>query len=135
MTEITLKVEPGAEAPRESRSHLSELRAELEPRFGDVALVLSELVTNSVRHGGGEHLISVGVETSTESIRVEVTDYGPCFSKDGPRNGGMGLDIVDRIADRWGVIGDGGCTVWVEMSKRVELSPDQPQSGSDESSS
>ncbi len=122
MTEITLKVEPDAQAPSLSRSRLSELRDDLGPRYSDVALVLSELVTNSVRHGGDTDNISVGVETSERSIRVEVTDHGPCFTKEEPRNGGMGLDIVDQIADRWGVNSNGGCTVWVEISKEGESS-------------
>ena len=117
MTEITLKVESDVEAPRLSRSYLKEFKNDLEPRFNDVALVLSELVTNSVRHGDGNDEISVGLETSEENIRVEVTDHGPCFAKDDPRNGGMGLDIVDKIADRWGVENNGMCTVWVEISK------------------
>ena len=119
MTEITLKVEPNVEAPRVSRGLLAELKDDLEPRFNDVALVLSELVTNSVRHAGAEDEISVELETSEENIRVEVTDHGPCFSKEGPRNGGMGLDIVDKIADRWGVDNNGICTVWVEISKHA----------------
>ncbi len=135
MTEITLTVESGAQAPRVTRSHLYELRADLEPKFHDVALVLSELVTNSVQHGGADAEISVEVEASEARIRIEVSDHGPCFSKEGPRNGGMGLDIVDRIADRWGVTGDGRCTVWVEISKSVESSSDHRGSGSGVSSS
>ncbi len=117
MTEFTLKVEPDAQAPRLSRKRLNDVRADLEPRYSDVALVLSELVTNSVRHGGDSDGISVEVETSDRKIRVEVTDHGPCFTKEEPRNGGMGLDIVDQIADKWGVTSNGGCTVWVEISK------------------
>lgn len=114
-----MKVEPDVEAPRLSRSYLIEFKDQLEPRFNDVALVLSELVTNSVRHGNGDDEISVQLEASEENIRVEVTDHGPCFAKEGPRNGGMGLDIVDKIADRWGVENNGVCTVWVEISKQV----------------
>lgn len=119
MTEINVKVKPSKHAPRLSRSHLNELRGELEPRFGDVALVISELVTNSVRYGGGSEAISVEVEASESRIRVEVTDQGPGFSKTDKRNGGMGLDIVERIADRWGVDNRGGCRVWVEIAKET----------------
>lgn len=119
MTAITVTVEPDARAPRVSRGYLDEFRADLEPRFNDVALVLSELVTNSVRHGGAVAQISVEVQTSETLIRIEVTDRGPCFSELDPRHGGMGLDIVDRLADRWGVVADDGCTVWAEISKHM----------------
>lgn len=117
MKEINVEVEPSVHAPRISRRHLSELRSALEPRFGDVALVVSELVTNSVLHGDGSASISVEVEASSDQIRVEVVDQGPCFPKTIDRNGGMGLDIIDRIADRWGVDDHGGCRVWVEIAK------------------
>lgn len=117
MREITVEVEPSVHAPRISRRRLNELRAALEPRFGDVALVVSELVTNSVRHGDGSSSISVEVEASPDHIRVEVVDQGPCFPKSIDRKGGMGLDIIDQIADRWGVDDHGGCRVWVEIAK------------------
>ncbi len=129
-----MKVESGTQAPRLSRSYLDELRADLEPRFDDVALVLSELVTNSVRHSGATDDISVEIEASEERIRIEVTDHGPCFSKEDPRNGGMGLAIVDQVADRWGIDGDGKCTVWVEISKQVDRIPDQRVAASGASS-
>ena len=120
MSEITLQVEPNDLAPRVSRSHLDELRSDLGTRFSDVAIVVSELVTNSVRHSNGYDEISVEVETSKDRIWVRVTDQGPCFSKEEPRNGGMGLDIVDQIADEWGIKSSSGCQVWVEISKAVD---------------
>src|SRR6188768_3854068 len=61
-----------------------------------LALLLSELVTNAIQHGGaGEH----------ETIHVEVFDPGP--NATGPRNrlepqGGYGLLLVDRLAHGWG---------------------------------
>ena len=115
--EIALQVESNAQAPRISRSHLDRIRSNLGARFSDVAIVVSELVTNSVRHSNGAEEIGLKVETSGDSIWVRVTDHGPCFSKDEPRNGGMGLDIVETIADDWGVSHTNGCEVWVEISK------------------
>lgn len=117
MQEITLRVEPSTQAPRVSRSHLGELRHALGSRFDDVEMVLSELVTNSVRHGNGSGEISVEVGVSDATIRVQVTDQGPCFAKEDPRGEGMGLTIVDKIAERWGVERDTGCTVWVEIAR------------------
>lgn len=117
MTEITLQVEPNRHAPRVSRLHLDGMRPALEPRFDDVAVVISELVTNSVRYGRGTGDIGVLVEASERHIRVEVSDTGPCFDKGTPRGEGMGLAIVDRIAERWGVDNESKCTVWVEIAR------------------
>lgn len=93
------------------------MKPALEPRFDDVAVVISELVTNSVLHGMGTANIGVTVEAAEDRIRVEVSDCGPCFDKSTPRGEGMGLDIVDRIADSWGVTHESNCTVWVEIPR------------------
>ena len=114
--QIVLQLEPVAHAPRMSRRRLLELKDDLEPKYNDVAIVVSELVTNSIKHGNGTKEISVEVMASDGRVRVAVTDQGPCFSKDGPRNGGMGLEIVDKIAERWEIIQGDGCQVRVEIS-------------------
>ena len=71
-----------------------------------LALLLSELVTNAIQHGGaGEHeTIQVRINSSYEKVRVEVFDPGP--NGPGPRNrlepqGGYGLLLVDRLASGW----------------------------------
>lgn len=117
MREIRLQLDPSAHAPRISRSRLQEMQSDLEPKFSDVALVVSELVTNSVKHGPATGDIEVEVLADTEMIRVSVTDQGPCFAKVDSRNGGMGLDIVDQIAEHWVVERENGCRVRVEISK------------------
>lgn len=124
MNEVTLQVESNVDAPSLSRSQLRSLKAKLEPRFEDVVLVVSELVANSVRHGASSN-IDVRVAAQTDRIRVEVTDNGPGFSVDDPRGEGLGLLIVDKLADRWGME-DGGqkFTVWAELS--LMPSDDQP---------
>lgn len=93
------------------------MQADLEPKYSDVAIVVSELVTNSVKHGNGTAEISIEVIAERERISVVVTDRGPCFSKDASRNGGMGLEIVDQIADQWEIRQNEGCQVRVEISK------------------
>lgn len=117
MKEITLQVEPDPRAPRVSRHSLSEIKPALEPRFDDVAVIISELVTNSVRYGSGSSEIEVLVATTEKSIRVEVSDGGPCFDPDLPRDDGLGLDIVDKIAESWGVERTPNCKVWVEIRR------------------
>lgn len=113
MTQITHRVRADTSAPRTSRLYLDGIRDELGSKFDDVALIVSELVSNSVRHAGGD--VTLNVDSSGPRIRIEVSDAGPGFEPDVPRRGGMGLDIIDRLAEAWGVISDGTCTVWVEL--------------------
>lgn len=89
--------------------------------FEDVRLLVSELATNSLRHGGlrdDEELI-LAIETN-DVIRIEVIDHGSGFESSRPpapsAAGGYGLKLVERIASRWGVIrGKGTTRVWFEL--------------------
>jgi signal transduction histidine kinase len=115
MIEMNLTLDTNEEAPRISRQRLSEIRSEIEPRYEDLALVISELVSNSVRHSG-EGTVSVTVKKQANRVRLEVRDPGPGFDPDRPAGDGMGLKIVNRVADAWGIENDGDCTVWVEVA-------------------
>jgi anti-sigma regulatory factor (Ser/Thr protein kinase) len=85
----------------------------------DVAvLVMSELVTNAVRHGDGDIVTRVALVAG--EVRIAVTDSGAALPEllpaDPHRVGGVGLLIVDRLADRWGVDRfPGGKTVWATL--------------------
>jgi anti-sigma regulatory factor (Ser/Thr protein kinase) len=94
-------------------------------RLGDIALLVSELVTNSVRHGGAgeDDRLELAALREGERLRVEVTDWGPGFDRDARRRrptdeaSGWGLVLVERLADRWGVERHGDATVvWFELS-------------------
>lgn len=115
MREVTLQVESNVNAPAISRSGIASMRSSLEPRYEDVLLLVSELVTNSVRHTDSED-IDIRVETYDGRIRVEVSDDGPGFDTTDPRGDGLGLTIVDRIADTWGLAAGRRFTVWAELS-------------------
>lgn len=112
MIEMNLTLQTNEQAPRISRRKLSEIRSELEPRYEDLALVVSELVSNSVRHSGNG-TVSVALKKTSDRVRLEVKDTGPCFDAEHPRGDGLGLQIVKRVADEWGIDNDGECTVWV----------------------
>jgi serine/threonine-protein kinase RsbW len=88
----------------------------------DVLLLVTELVTNAVRHSsaGPDGLVRVQLRQGTDILRVAVSDEGTGFTAEPPlgRNeaAGWGLELVDRIADRWAVtpIGSGTCA-WFEI--------------------
>jgi anti-sigma regulatory factor (Ser/Thr protein kinase) len=88
---------------------------------GDLMLLVSELVTNAVRHARSDRFeVRLGVRP--DRLRLEVHDEGAGFepeiapSDDG--TGGYGLFIVDRLADRWGVERDAGGVIWLELDRR-----------------
>jgi serine/threonine-protein kinase RsbW len=92
---------------------------------GEVAALLAgELFSNSLRHSGsGAHgeTVTVAVRTGNDVIRVEVTDRsGPGVPEPRPAGGdaedGRGLQLVSRLAARWGWQRRGGRTVtWFEL--------------------
>jgi two-component sensor histidine kinase len=89
----------------------------------DVLLLVTELVTNAVRHSGTgpDGLVRVELRRGTEVVRVAVSDEGVGFTADAPLKrseaGGWGLALVDRIADRWAVTPTAsGTCAWFEIA-------------------
>ena len=121
MLDLTLPA--GPQAPGEARHALDGLTESLESaRLDEVRLLVSELVTNSVRHAGltRQEWIGLRVEVTRELLRVEVTDNGPGFEAGTPlpsmyQDSGWGLYLVEQIADRWGVTQEEGTCVWFEL--------------------
>ena len=115
------------EAAAEARHALDGLSAELsDGRLRDVRLLVSELVTNAVRHANLSEgdVIGLVVELVGGSLRVEVHDPGGGFvpsapSPDPARPSGWGLYLVAELADRWGVDSDDRTLVWFELDHRA----------------
>lgn len=123
-TELSLRLSPGREAIPAARKAMDGL-AELinRPTWDDLRLLVTELVTNGVRHGSERGTVDVSVTLTGDTVRVEVSDSGRGFSPPDapmPRNdgsGGWGLQLVDRVAESWGVkVGDRTC-VWFELAR------------------
>ncbi len=114
--QLNLRLAPTPDAPRVARSEVAARRDELGPHFEAVTFVISELVTNSVRHADGTDEIRVSVAMARARIRIEVADDGPCFDPSGPGPMGAGLRLVELISDDWGVTRNDRCTVWVEFA-------------------
>ena len=87
-----------------------------------VRLLVSEIVTNSVRHAGlgPADQIVLALHVTATGIRVETYDQGPGYAvQPGPptpdRPSGWGLFLVGALADRWGVDRNGGSRTWFEI--------------------
>jgi anti-sigma regulatory factor (Ser/Thr protein kinase) len=123
---LTVRLTPGPDAAAAARRALLHLEPDMNPQLlGEVKLLVTELVTNSVRHAGLDTSgdLQLGVSLDGGRLRVEVADDGRGFrerERPEPREdrlGGWGLYLVDRISDRWGVERDGRTRVWLEMDR------------------
>jgi anti-sigma regulatory factor (Ser/Thr protein kinase) len=99
---------------------------ELEPLPSKIreeaTLLVSELITNAVRHALVEGLPEVELRVRSDSgrVRVVVSDPGGGFEPmprlpTAAEGSGWGLYLVDRIADRWGVLSNDRNEVWFEI--------------------
>jgi anti-sigma regulatory factor (Ser/Thr protein kinase) len=120
---IEVEFEAGATAAASARNALTALEGRVDEEIlADVKLLVSELVTNSVRHSGlqrHDH-VRMQVQVTESTLRVEVADRGEGFTPkprdmDRSRPGGWGLYLVDELSDRWGVARDQLNRVWFEM--------------------
>lgn len=95
-----------------------------DDQLGDVRLLVSELVTNALRHAGmvPEDAIVLRVSVDDRVVRVEVSDPGEGFQLDGRAEDrdtvdGWGLYLVATLADRWGVERGARASVWFELDR------------------
>ena len=112
------------EAASQARSVIDrELRRSVPGKvLEDATLLVSELVTNAVRHAlrTGVPQVELRIGNDPGRIRVVVSDPGHGFVVS-PRlptaseSSGWGLYLVDRIADRWGVVTRDRNEVWFEI--------------------
>ena len=118
---LNIRLPNNLEAPHDAREFVDRLELP-QPLRADVQLLTHELVSNSVRHSGADpkSSIELSLEYEDESLRVEVLDAGRGFvaEADVPRSrreGGMGLHLVEMLAERWGVERRDGTCVWFEI--------------------
>jgi anti-sigma regulatory factor (Ser/Thr protein kinase) len=92
--------------------------AAVEP--DDVVLVITELVSNSIKYGSGPVLVDLA--TGDHLLRLDVGDSSEDLPRQPPAGstpfGGRGLQLVDGLSSSWGVRlrPQGGKTVWCEFS-------------------
>ena len=87
-----------------------------------VRVLVSELFTNGITHGGGGGRIRLALEMQPECVHVEIGDRGRGFDADSiampdeDATSGRGLALLDRLAERWGVESGGETRVWFDLA-------------------
>ena len=87
----------------------------------EAAVVLvSELVTNAVRHARGTDVITVDLHAGRTWLRIEIQDTDRHWPQpripDGFDESGFGFILVDALASSWGVREtEAGKAVWAEL--------------------
>jgi hypothetical protein len=111
---VSLCVSGDTSAPREARSALEALRVPLAPRQrDDLRLALTELVTDCVVRGRSDAM-DIQITVYREAVRVDVVSAEPSaprFTRNPPPRE-RELQLVDRVASRWGTR---GASAWFEM--------------------
>ncbi len=106
-------------APRAARTLIAGLRDVPADVRRDLAIVVSELVANAVRHAPSVQGGCIGLVLLRRrgAIHVEVHDPGRGFdpTPDPSREGGLGLVTVARVARAWGIKGGDHTTVWCDL--------------------
>jgi anti-sigma regulatory factor (Ser/Thr protein kinase) len=121
-----IEIAGGTEAPANARRWaLSCLPNEpIGASQADVALIVSELVTNSVVHAhvDASQLLKITVARLNDRVRIAVADNGsetvPHLREvNADRPGGVGLRIIDQLCLSWGVFGTGAgpSEVWCDV--------------------
>src|SRR4051794_12778490 len=121
-TRVSVDIPRDPPAPSEARRAIERLSGDIAPDIvPDVKLLVSELITNSVKYGGqGEVTLKVHAE-EPRRLRVEVVDQGIGFvpvARNRPATdvGGWGLHLVQTLSNSWGVY-EGSTHVWFEIAR------------------
>ncbi len=128
--DLRVVIAGGDKAAGHARRVLAERLSAALPAhvLSDLQLLVTEIVANSVRHGGvGEDgTIDLRVDVGDERVRVEMRDTGiqadpQLRTPDLGGGGGFGMLLVSRMSERWGVEHEPNVVMWFELA----LSPGQ----------
>jgi two-component sensor histidine kinase len=112
-------------APAMARAAVRALSGTLDGDvLSDTTLLVSELISNSVKYGEGA--IELRVRTrGTHHVLVEVLDEGDGFAPGERRrsrfeSGGFGLQLVEQLSSSWGIHA-AKTHVWFEIDRSADL--------------
>ena len=124
---LRMRLGSGPDAAAEARRAIARLRADLDPPLMEtLRLLVTELVTNSVRHTDCQ-AFTLRIAVGKSAVLTEVADDGPTFDLE-PYEGengrssdpdtSWGLFLVQRLARDWGVKEEGRSKrVWFELGR------------------
>lgn len=120
VAEWTFPAEPGAVASARAVVRVTLREWGLDPATDTATLLVSELVTNALRHASGPIGLRLERERDGDALLVEVSDPLPDPPLERPAGAddesGRGLQLVTVSARRWGTRrGRTGKTVWFEL--------------------
>ncbi|MFF9017428.1 ATP-binding protein [Streptomyces sp. NPDC014870] len=117
-------------AAADARHVLNRIPSVGHDETDEAALLLSEVVSNAVRHADGPAIeVAVGYDREARVVTGAVFDTNPRMGS-GDRSSraeevgaetemetGRGLDLLDAVAGAWGVatVGDRGTWVWLQI--------------------
>jgi anti-sigma regulatory factor (Ser/Thr protein kinase) len=119
---LSIEIPRDRRAPATARRAIDGLSGRVaEDVIPDVKLLVSELVTNSVKYGADGALRLKVDASGPRKLRAEVIDQGVGFvpvARDRPATdvGGWGLHLVQTLSNRWGVYA-GSTHVWFEIER------------------
>jgi hypothetical protein len=91
-----------------------------------VLLLASELIAVFVAdvEPRPDRVLRLSIRVGVEQVRIEIAGDTPevspdalLLSRETPSLGGMGLQIVERMADAWGVDGERADQIWFEIAR------------------
>ncbi len=125
---IDVRLPCDVNAPGNARGAVDGLSDRIDGQvFDDIRLLVSELVTNGVRHTGQGPTgwVRLVIRLDHDGVRVEVSDPGPGFDEVRLptiyQESGWGLYLVEQVSSRWGVERAKGTTVWFEVDCPVKV--------------
>jgi anti-sigma regulatory factor (Ser/Thr protein kinase) len=123
---VSLELPATAHAPARAREAVRQAAEATGVRVDErwrVEMIVTELVTNAVKHGPGGP-VEVAIQAGGSGMRGEVADPGPGIHRlkldrrRATEEGGRGLFLVDALSDSWG-LSDDRSRVWFEVAARA----------------
>jgi serine phosphatase RsbU (regulator of sigma subunit)/anti-sigma regulatory factor (Ser/Thr protein kinase) len=120
IADVTLPAEPAAVRPARRVVRTTLTRWRLEPLIDTAELLVSELVTNAIRHASGP--VGLRLLRGGQALMCEVADESPVLPRlrtldpDALDITGRGVQLVNVLAQRWGTRPTPeGKIVWCEI--------------------